>query len=213
LTTPVAGAIIYARVEMRRGVMAEQRSNSAMAKAKNNDFDEFVKRQQVLAVRESIDWDKQRDEWLGHLNALYKNIEAFLKEYVGDGTIKLDFKEHRIIEVNIGAYASRKMIIHIGRQEIVLTPIGTLHIGSKGRVDVEGSAGKARLVLVDKDATGMRSTIKVTIVDPKRPPKPEQEARKDIEWTWKIVTSPPAVAFLELNKDSFFKVLMEVSNA
>jgi hypothetical protein len=68
-------------------------------------------------------------------------------------------------------------------------------------------------VLVDKDATGMRSTIKVTIIDPKRPPKPEQEAPKHIEWTWKIVTSPPAVAFLELNKDSFLRVLMEVSNA
>jgi hypothetical protein len=184
-----------------------------MATLKNKDFDEFVKRQQALAVRETVDWDKEQDDWLDQLNTLYADIEAFLKEYVDQGLIKLAFKEHRIIEENIGAYATRKMIIHVGRQEITLTPIGTLLIGSKGRVDVEGSAGKARLVLVDKDATSARSLIKVTIVDPKRPPKPEQEAPKHIEWTWKIVTSPPAVAFLELNKDSFFQVLMEVSNA
>jgi hypothetical protein len=184
-----------------------------MATAKNKDFDEFVKRQQPLSEAERVDWNKERDDWLAYLNALYSKIEAFLKEYVDNGSISLDYKEHRIIEENIGAYESRLMIIRIGRQEIVLTPIGTLLIGSKGRVDVEGSAGKARLVLVDKDATGMRSTIKVTIIDPKRPPKREQEAPKHIEWTWKIVTSPPAVAFLELNKDSFLRVLMEVSNA
>jgi hypothetical protein len=184
-----------------------------MATAKNKDFDEFVKRQGALSEAEPVDWDKERDEWLGYLNALYENVGIFLKEYLDDGSIKLSFKDVQLIEEDIGAYSARKMIIHIGRQEITLTPIGTLLIGSKGRVDIEGSVGKARLVLVDKNATGMRSTIKVTIIDAKRPPEPEQEAPRHIEWTWKIVTSPPTVAFLELNKDSFFRVLMEVSNA
>ncbi len=213
LTRPVAGAIIYESDERGAASSPTSRNDCSMATLKNKDFDEFVKRQQALAVRETVDWDKERDDWLDQLNTLYADIGAFLREYVDQGLIKLAFKEHRIIEENIGAYATRKMIIHVGRQEITLTPIGTLLIGSKGRVDVEGSAGKARLVLVDKDATSARSLNKVTIVDPKRPPKPEQEAPKHIEWTWKIVTSPPAVAFLELNKDSFFQVLMEVSNA
>ena len=182
-----------------------------MATLKNKDFDEFVKRQQPLSEAEKVDWNKRRDEWLGYLNALYSKIEAFLKEYVDNGSISLDYKAHRIIEENIGAYESRVMIIHIGRQEITLRPIGTFLIGSRGRVDVEGSAGRAKLALVDKNAASMRP--KITILAPGDPPPPIEEAPKHIEWTWKIVTSPPAVAFLELNKDSFFQLLMEVSNA
>jgi len=184
-----------------------------MAKLKDKDFDDFVKRQQALSQAPPVDWDKERVEWLGYLDTLYTNIGVFLKEYVDNGSIKLDFKEVRLNEENIGAYNARKMLIQIGRQEVALTPIGRSIIGAKGRVDVEGSAGRARLLLVDKDATSAISSVKVTIIDPKRPPKPEQKAPKHIEWTWKIVTSPPAVAFLELNKDSFFRVLMEVSNA
>jgi hypothetical protein len=46
------------------------------------------------------------------------------------------------------------MILKIGRQEIVMTPIGTLLIGAKGRVDVVGPAGRARLVLVNSQASG-----------------------------------------------------------
>jgi hypothetical protein len=44
------------------------------------------------------------------------------------------------------------MILGIGRQEITLTPVGTLLFGSKGRVDVEGPAGRTRLVLVDQQS-------------------------------------------------------------
>ena len=207
----VAGAIICESYECGVASSPASRDNSSMAKAKNRDFDDFVKRQQPLSEAERVDWNKRRDEWLANLNALYSKIEAFLKEYVDNGSISLDYKEHRIIEENIGAYESRMMIIRIGRREITLRPIGTFLIGSKGRVDVEGSAGRAKLALVDKDAASMRSAMR--IIGPGEPRPPTEETPKHIEWTWKIVTSPPAVALLELNKDLFFQVLMEVSNA
>jgi hypothetical protein len=186
-------------------------------------FRRFRKRQQPLSAAtdnsaaEPTDWNRERDEWLASLNALYERISAFLKEYVDGGSIKCDFKDVPLNEENIGAYSAKEMIIHIGRQEITLTPIGTLLIGSKGRVDVVGSAGRSRLVLIDKDATSASSLIKITIVDPnvdpKHPPKPAGKGvKKNIEWTWKIVSSPPAMKFIELNKESFFQVLMEVSN-
>lgn len=183
-----------------------------MAKAKNKDFDDFVKRQQPLSEAERVDWNKRREEWLGHLKALYAEVEAFLKEYVDQGSIRLDYKEHRIIEENIGAYESRIMIIRIGRREVTLTPIGTFLVGSRGRVDVEGSAGKARLALVDKDATSMRAAI-IGITGPGERSASAEKVQKSIEWAWKILTPPPTMALFGLNKDSFFKVLMEVSNA
>lgn len=209
----VAGAIIYASEKRGAASGPTKGNNSAMAKAKNKDFDDFVKRQGALVEAEAVDWDKRREDWLGYLNALYESVKTFLREYIDQGAIKLDFEEVQLNEEKIGAYRARKMIIHIGRQDITLTPIGGSIIGAKGRVDVQGSAGKARLLLVDKEATSATSLVKVTLIDPKRPPKPEKQASKDIEWTWKIATSPPVMAFFELNEDSLFQVLMEVSNA
>lgn len=120
-------------------------------------------------------------------------------------------------EENIGVYSAKRLAIIIGAQEIVFTPIGTLLIGSKGRVDVEGSAGNSRLALIDKNLTNARQMVRVTVTNippggrlpppPESPPSPEK-----IEWAWKIVSRPPAMQFIELNKDTLFEMLMELSN-
>jgi hypothetical protein len=103
------------------------------------DFDDFVKRQQPTAAEtKPIDWAKQRDEWLQHLRQLYDQIETFLAEYLESGEIKRDYRDITLNEENIGSYKARQMVLNIGRQEITLTPIGTLLIGAKGRVDVVG---------------------------------------------------------------------------
>src|SRR5271157_3693933 len=112
-------------------------------------FKDFVQRQQQpRSGDEAIDWSKERDEWLGYLQQLYERIAEYLDEYIKGGTIKLRDSMIELNEENIGAYKAKRLVIAIGAQEIVLTPVGTLLIGSKGRVDVEGSAGNSRLVLV-----------------------------------------------------------------
>jgi hypothetical protein len=90
-------------------------------------------------------------------------------------------------------------------------------IGSKGRVDVVGSAGRSRLVLINKAAKSAHDLIKitVTVVDPKKPTvplTPKSEKREPIEWAWKIVNSPPATTFMDLNAASFMQMILEVSN-
>ena len=175
-------------------------------------FSEFVKRQQrQVAVDNAIDWNKQRDEWLDYLQQLYNNIKEYLASYIDGGEITLRESTTEINEENIGVYSAKKLTILIGVQEITLTPIGTLMIGSKGRVDVEGSAGKSRLVLIDKDVTDARSmfSVSVRVINPDDPPEPsEPRPPKRIEWAWKIVSSPPSLKFVELYKDSFFVMLM-----
>jgi hypothetical protein len=180
----------------------------------SKEFDEFVKRQGSLAAAEqSFDWEKERNDWMGYLDSLYAQIESFLKKYIDEGAIRIEYKPMELNEENIGLYSVNRMIIHIGRQEIALTPIGTLLIGSKGRLDVEGSYGKAALLLVDKDRVSPRPSVRVKIMDSQKSPEPERETEKKIEWTWKIASSPPVVRFIELNAESFFQLIMEVSNA
>lgn len=122
----------------------------------SKDFDEFVKRQQdgtsVAAVE--IDWKKERDQWLAHLGRLYSKIESFLAKYVSSGQIRYEYRSIDLNEENIGSYTAKQMVLRIGRQEVDLVPIGTLLIGSKGRVDVRGPAGTAQILLVDRKAWG-----------------------------------------------------------
>jgi len=112
-----------------------------MAEDNKSDFDAFVKAQQKSAQDAEIDWNKERDEWLAHLDALYKKIEELLGDYVKSGQILLRYQDVQLNEEDIGTYSARRLIIKIGGKEIVLDPIGTLLIGTKGRVDVTGPAG------------------------------------------------------------------------
>ncbi len=180
-------------------------------------FKDFVQRQQQPRPGdETIDWSKERDEWLSYLQQLYARITEYLDEYIKGGTIKLRDSMIELNEENIGAYKAKRLVIAIGAQEIVFTPVGTLLIGSKGRVDVEGSAGKSRLVLIDKRLTNPSQMVRVTVTTiPPRGSPPSTEpatSTKEIEWAWKIVSRPPAMQFTELNKETLFEMLMEVSN-
>ena len=184
---------------------------------RTGDFDVFVDRQHqaAAAMSEDMDWNKERDEWLRYLDFLYESIEGFLKSYIDAKKIGCHYQEIELNEDDIGSYKARKLILRIGRQEITLTPVGTLLIGSKGRVDVLGPAGRTRLVLVDDHIKNPRSFFHVTMhpvgrksVSPSVPPP----ARMPINWTWKILSSPPGLELIELTRQSLFDMIMEVTN-
>jgi hypothetical protein len=193
-------------------IMSAIGRNTAMAaKDEKDDFDAFVKRQQQHAVGTPVDWTRERDEWLRHLGELYEMIESFLKGYTTSGAIKLGYKSIQLNEENIGTYEARQMTLKIGQLEITLKPVGTLIIGAKGRVDVVGHAGRARFLLVDKDAS--RGRFEVTIISNNQAAAPSNKAQKEITWTWKIATPPPRVDYIELTQESLYRTLMEVVNA
>jgi hypothetical protein len=179
------------------------------------EFDEFVKREQEAASGvASVDWDGEREEWLSYLDKLYKKVESLLRKYVSSGQIQLGYRSVELNEENIGSYAAKQMVLKIGPKSVVLEPIGTLLIGSKGRVDVIGPAGKAQLLLVDSKVSDPRSLVqvRVSIGAGKKPPAPPPKRPREIQWEWKIVTRPPERRFIEITQQSLFRLIMEVAN-
>jgi hypothetical protein len=176
------------------------------------DFGAFVRRQQTaLAEGKRVDWGKERDEWLRYLKKLYHQTEIFLEEYIRSGEIKRSYRDITLNEENIGSYSAPQMTLKIGYQEIIFTPIGTLLIGAKGRVDVVGPAGRTRFVLVNSESSG--PTVKVTVrISGKPEPTALESAPKEIRWAWKIATGPPVIRYIELTQESLFGALMEVAN-
>lgn len=179
----------------------------------STDFDRFVERQQRQAAKvAAIDWEEERDQWLGRLDELYAKVRSYLGKYLRSGQIIVEETGRILTEENIGSYEAPQMTLRIGGQEVRLVPVGTLLIGAKGRVDVVGPAGQAPMLLVDKRAASPRSLIHVTVGQPGGEPLTEKVETGKVEWEWKIVTRPPERRFVEITKESLFQLIMEVSN-
>lgn len=176
------------------------------------DFEEYLKKSQSQADEGAeIDWGKKRDEWLDYLGQFYSRIQAFLKDYADTGNLSIGFHEKTINEELIGEYKTDSMTVKLKGDEVIFDPIGTNLIGAKGRVDMKGSAGTVKFVLVNKQSSGPK--IKLTIQVSGEPVKEEKEpADQEIEWGWKIATPPPRIKYIELDEESFFDSLMEVIN-
>jgi hypothetical protein len=181
------------------------------------DFDKFVDAQQVTEEQETFSAKRQLDEWFAFLDRLYEEIRAYMAHYIDTGRAAIEFREIQLNEEFSGTYSIREMILRIGRSTIVFRPIGTMLIGAKGRVDVEGPRGSARLSLVDRNVTAARDLIRVTATILKAGesfhPAPLPKKPEVIEWAWKIITPPPEMRFIELNKDEFFQMVLAISNA
>lgn len=182
-----------------------------------DDFDKFVERQQTKKIADtSIDWAAERDEWLRLLDSLYESIESFIASYKSAGTANYRFDNIMLNEEDIGEYPARQMILKFGRQEVSFTPIGTRLVGTKGRVDVRGPAGKATLLLINKEVSTVKQLIKVTVVTPDEMTKatfPKIENEKPLERVWKIASPPPDMRFTDLTQEAFFEMVLEVVNA
>jgi hypothetical protein len=130
--------------------------------------------------------NRLRDEWLQNLDDLYRRILAYLDEFLKKKLISYSYKPVSLHETRLGRYKAKRMDITIGRQLVTVEPIGTMLIGSRGRVDVRGAAGQRQLLYVNKDAESAMDLISVSVTMGKTPPP-------------------------SLDKESLYALLMEVA--
>jgi len=179
-------------------------------------FAKFVEEQQAVDPAQAMDRVRELSDWRDNLDSFYSRILGYLKEFIDAGSITYSFSGIELTEEDLGTYSVKKMNLRIGRKQVSLEPIGTLLMFCKGRVDVVGSVGRAQILLLDERAKSAGDLIKVTVtvsgagISPVPPPEPTPTT---ISWAWKIVTQTPNRQFVDLDKESFHDVLMEIANA
>jgi len=125
------------------------------------EFDEFIKSQASKAsTAGEIDWNVQLSEWKNYLSEFYNRVEGYLSEYIEDGNIALQYTTKRMHEEYIGNYEVNRLHIKLANKSTTLEPIGTNLIGSKGRVNLEGSKASIRFALIDKNADRPRVSVR-----------------------------------------------------
>ena len=170
-------------------------------------FEKFVN-QQIENLGRPVNRDAELAEWQANLERLYRIIESFLQEFISQRKISLKYQSTQLREELLGEYSVRSMEIEIGPTSVRLEPIGTYLIGVKGRVDMIGTKGTTRLVLVDRESTGPKIVVRINPPAGKEVRSPPVRAP---EWTWKIVTNGTRIRYQELTAESFYASLMDVS--
>jgi len=176
----------------------------------NRNFDEFIEQQSAHSVVDDIDWGQQLAEWKECLNEFYSSVKGYLNPYLESKKVALDESEITLHEEFIGSYNVTQLAIQLGKNKIQLQPIGTNLIAAKGRVDMIGPRGQIKFVLVPKDSSGPK--ISVRVWNQGEEPSPEEKTEPVTKWAWKIATPPPRISYIELTPESFQNALMEVVN-
>ncbi|HEX8214446.1 MAG TPA: hypothetical protein VF582_03125 [Allosphingosinicella sp.] len=175
------------------------------------EFAEFVRKEAQEAARSEIDWQAKKDIWLKRLDDLYRRVEDYLDEFTKDGLITVERAPAHITEQYIGSYSTDRLILQIGKKQAELRPIGTLLIGSAGRVDLTGPSGSARIVLAPREVESPRITSRIRLAG--EPPEEEEEKAAEPDWVWKLVVYDPSMRYLMLDRETFQSALMAVANA
>lgn len=178
------------------------------------EFEKFLE-QKAGTMKEGkpIDWESKKREWLKNLGRFYSTIDAYLAPYLKSGRIEMASSSVRLTEDYIGTYEAECRTIFVGSDRVQLVPAGTLLIGAKGRVDMNGPLGTVKFILTGKHSTGVGITWTVRGKE-ERPARnaPVPKPAVPEELVWKIATPPPKVQFIELTSETFFSALTDVVN-
>lgn len=176
----------------------------------NSKLRAFVESQVSEAKKSKIDWDSRKLLWIQKVNLLYQQIESFMDDLIRENLVVIQKSRTTITEQYIGAYEIDRMLIKIGPNDILLSPIGTLIIAGRGRVDMKGPQGSVMLVLFGK---GERPAIKFTLQEPGSPPPPPEKPlhpKEPEEYEWVIIKERGQKNYPILDQDSYLDALRTV---
>lgn len=174
------------------------------------DFEELLRKHESKPAEKEIDWEEQKKDWLEFIRKFYVKVESWFEPYKLDGKLSYEFRKTQITEEYIGTYDVDVMVVDFAGQKITLEPLGTLLIGTKGRIDMEGARGRVQFILADKDSKGIKMTMSISTGGQ---PNSEPKELREPDWTWKIVLRESRkISYADFTEENFFDALMEVVN-
>lgn len=83
-----------------------------------------------------IDWEGQKNSWINDVSNLFNAIEEMFREYETEGLITFASGRLNMREQYIGDYQIPTLDFKLIGESILFRPIGTVIVGSHGRIDV-----------------------------------------------------------------------------
>ena len=114
-----------------------------------------------------VDWEKRKTEWIKAVHSLYDKVDEIIVKNFRNAGYKVtgEKEEIRIVEDYVGPYNVPNYILKVDKFKIYFSPIGTIWVGFKGRVDMTLPKGTVELILTDNNVWKILEGFTVS-VDP-----------------------------------------------
>jgi hypothetical protein len=161
----------------------------------DNEFNQRL-RELIVARRTepTTDWAARRTWWINQIDKLFGSIHVWLEQATKERIATLSIESLTLDEERLGTYTVTRCTLRLGSDVVNITPVGTLVVGGTGRVDIEGPAGTAMLLLVPPVGTASR---------------PEGQP----VWmgsAWHLANAHTRTGLARLDKDVFQDVLLDL---
>lgn len=180
--------------------------------------DILLKRKQEAEAQQNQEAEKPKmtkedvvARFVSYIEAFYHSIENdWLKDLHDDGLCDFKREEMFINEERLGSYSVNELKVQMGNITVEFKPVGTVMIGTIGRIDMYVNGGyvsNALFIIVPENATGPRIRV-VTWEEGVPKPKPEPEVEVG-QFVWKYVERGGRMNYVSLDKTSFQSIILK----
>lgn len=143
------------------------------------------------------------DLYRSRVEDFYSRINDWLKSLVDSGKLSIILEEISLTEDPLGTYPINKMIISFGKFHIELRPIGTILIGTPGRIDMVYNGKSQKFILILENIHNAGQITKIIKTDKSKKPK----------FVWKYISDEEQNIYEIVEKHSFETLLVNLINA
>jgi len=172
-------------------------------------FDDFVKKQnEKTKSAQAFDPQERIDIFKKHVEEFYNSVcNEWLKDNIDKGLIITKRQLIQVYEESLGMYDIDALDIHIGSIVINLRPIGTILIGTRGRIDISYRSRNGMFVLTGENIESPSAHIVIS-VNGEKPSKQKDPGRE----VWKFVDRRGMMSYVSLNTEVFQQIIMGLIN-
>ncbi|MFM5535471.1 hypothetical protein ACET64_17495 [Aeromonas veronii] len=166
------------------------------------------------AAQDAFEPQKEIEGYKLKTGELYTKVEQSIQELVQSNLCSIKKENITLNEESLGAYNIDSLVISFSNEKVVLEPVGTMLIGSKGRVDMKGPRGIEKFLLIRKGVSSPSQLISVGVsVGDAKIEQNNGAPVQDIVWEWKMLpNSSNWTNFEPVNEQTITSALMRVIN-
>lgn len=170
-------------------------------------FDDFLNNENKAAKdKNGFDAKARVAKFLSLIDELYDKIDhEWLSPYIDDGTITTGLCDKTITEEKLGSYVVKEKFLEIGGKRVMLSPVGTILIGTDARIDIEYLTKSFMIVHIGENINGFSDMLQVKVND-----HIEKKATKPGKPTWKLVNVASRIYYKKITAEVFQNILMDL---
>ncbi len=166
-------------------------------------FEDYIKAKEEEKKEFSFDKEERIALFRQYVSEFYKLMEEewLLGSY---NNLNPHFEDIMVHEELLGEYAMPSLVLRLGNDRIQFIPVGTILIGTPGRIDMICNGRKAMFILTGEKARNPKAHLMIRGEN-------EKPVKRDYgKLVWKLVDERGMMSFVDLTPESVQQLIMDI---